>query len=90
MMEKAERTVHEDCLGDVICVVARDDVVNAKHRRSAIKGLPSENTTECAVVLSANLRNDGVHSPSVQLIVGKDLQWHVVLLLIPLDRLEYG
>lgn len=66
---QAQRTVHEDRFGDVICVMSSDDVVNAKHRRPTIKGLASEDATKCAVILSAHLFHDSVHSPAVEFVI---------------------
>ncbi len=75
-------TVHED-----VRVVASYDVVHTERGSTAVQGLSAENTAERAVVFLPNCRNDAVHCPSVQLIIGKDLEGHVVLLLIALDGL---
>ena len=39
-------------LGDVVCIVARNDVIHAKSGGATIEHLPAEDTTECAVFLS--------------------------------------
>ena len=80
-------TVHEDSLCNIVRVVASYDVVHAERGSAAVQGLSAENTAERAVVFLPNCRNDAVHCPSVQLIIGKDLEGHVVLLLIALDGL---
>ena len=63
------------------------DVVNFERGGAAVQGLPAEDTAERAVILLSDCRNDAVHRPSVQLVVGEDLERHVVLLLIALDGL---
>ena len=81
------RTVHEDRLCDVVRVVTSYDVVHAERGGAAVQGLPPEDTAERAVILLSNRGDDPVHCPSVQLVVGEDLERHVVLLLIALDGL---
>ena len=40
-----QRTVHEDRLGDVVCIVARNDVIHAKSGGAAVERLSAEDTT---------------------------------------------
>jgi hypothetical protein len=42
------------------------------------------------VVLFADCRDDPVHRPAVQVVVAQNLERELVLLLVPLDRLERG
>ena len=84
---RKKRTVHEHRLGDVVCIVARNDVIHAKRGSTAVERLPAEYTTERTVVFLSDGRDDAVHRPSVQFVIGKDLERHVVLLLIPFDSL---
>ena len=81
------RTVHEHRLGDVVRIVARNDMIHAKRGRATVERLPAEDTTERAVVFLSDGRDDAVHRPSVEFVIGKDLERHVVLLLIPFDGL---
>ncbi len=46
-----------------------------------------EDPTKHAVVLLSDHRDDLVYCLSIQLVVGEDLEWHVVLLLIVFDGL---
>ena len=64
------RTIHEHRLRNIICIVPGHDVVDIKHGGPAIERLPSEDTAEGTVVLLADLRDNAVHSPSIELIVG--------------------
>ena len=86
-LREDQRTVHEHRLGDVVRIVARNDMIHAKRGGAAVERLPAEDTTERAVVFLSNGRDDAVHGPSVEFVIGKDLERHVVLLLIPFDGL---
>ena len=66
----------------------RDYVIYVEHRSTSVQRLSAEDSTVSAVILLPDLRDDGIHGPSVQLVVGKNLQWYVILLLIALDGLE--
>ena len=74
-------------LGDVVCIVARNDVIHAKSGGAAVERLPAEDTTERAVVFLSDGRDDAVHRPSVEFVIGKNLERQVVLLLISFDGL---
>lgn len=63
--------------------MARDDVVDVEHRGTAVQGLSTEYTAECTIVLFPDFGDNGVHRPSIELVVGQDFEWHVVLLLVP-------
>jgi hypothetical protein len=65
-------------------------MIHAKGRGAAVERLPAEDTTERAVVFLSDGRDDAVHRPSVELVIGEDLERHVVLLLITLDGLSLG
>jgi hypothetical protein len=64
--------------------VARNDVIHAKSGSAAVESLPAEDTTERAVIFLSDCGDDAVHRPPVELVIGKDFERHVVLLLIPL------
>lgn len=81
-------TVHEDRLRDIIRIVAGDDVLDAQSRCASVQGLAAEHAAVGAVPLLAHLLDDLVHGPAVQLCVPQDSQGHVVLLRVPLDRLQ--
>ncbi len=85
--EWARRTVHKDRLCDVVGIVAGYDVVYTERSSTAVQRLPPEDPAKRAVVLLSDRRDDPVHRPSVQLVVGEDLERHVVLLLIAFDGL---
>ena len=80
-------TVHQDCLSDIVCVVASHDVIHIQHRSPSVKCLSSKYAAECAVVFSAYLRHNCVHGPAIQLVVRENFKWHIILLLIPFDCL---
>lgn len=82
MLGGQDATVHEHRFGNVVCVVAGDDMVDVEHRGAAVQGLSAEYAAECAVVLFPDFGDDGVHRPSVELVVGQDFERHVVLLLV--------
>ena len=54
MRARYQRTVHEHRLGDVVCIVARNDVIHAKSGGATIEHLPAEDTTECVAVFLFN------------------------------------
>ena len=81
-------TVHEDRLCDVICVVARNNVVDAQRRSAPVQSLPPEHATERAVIAFANRLDYAVHSPSVEFIVGEDLQRYSILVTVALHCLQ--
>lgn len=89
-------TVHKDGFCDVVRVVASYYVIDVEYRCTPVESLSSEDAAECAVVLLPDLRHYSVHGPAVKLVVREDLERHVILLLIPFDRLrcwrssEYG
>ena len=85
--EEKGRTVHEHRLGDVVRVVARDDMVDAERRRTAIERLAPKDAAEGAVVLAPDLRDDGVHRPAIEHVVAEDLEREAVLHLVALHRL---
>lgn len=62
-------TVHKHSLGNIVSVMTRDDVVYIQHRSSPVKGLSAEHATEGAVVLFADLGDDCVHRPAVEVVV---------------------
>ena len=43
--EESRRTIHEDCFGDVVGVVARHDVVHREEMGSSVKCLSAEDST---------------------------------------------
>ena len=67
--------------------MACDDVVHVEHRRTTVESLSTEYTAECTIVLFTDLGDDGVHRPSIELVVRQDFERHVVLLLVPFDGL---
>lgn len=81
-------TIHEDRLGDVVGVVAGDDVLDTQARRSSVQSLPAEDAAVRAVPLLAHLLDHLIHGPAIQLRIPQDRQRHVVLLCVPLDRLQ--
>ena len=62
-------------------------MIYVEHGGASVQCLSTEDTTECTVVLLADLSNDSVHRPSIQLLVREDLERHAVLLLISFDCL---
>lgn len=82
------RTIHQHRLGNVVCIVAGDDVVHTERRRAAVERLAPEHAAERAVVLPADACDDIVHRPAVQVLVPKHGEREPVLLLVPLHRLE--
>lgn len=50
--------------------------------------VPAKHTAESAVILQAHLLHDGVHGPAVKLFIRHDLQRQLILLLVPLHRLQ--
>jgi hypothetical protein len=44
--DREERTVHQHCLGDIICIMTRDDMVDPQLGCSPIQSLSSEDTAE--------------------------------------------
>lgn len=68
--------------------MSRNDVVDVQHCGAAIQCLPPEYAAEGTVVLPPDLGHYGIHCPSIELVVREDLQWHVVLLLIPFYSLQ--
>ena len=81
-------TVHQNSLRDIISIMSSDDVINSKLSCTTVERLSSEYTTESTVVLLAHLANDLVHGPTIQLIVGEDLQGKAILYLVLLDGLR--
>lgn len=82
------QTIHENGLRDVVSIVTSDYVVDVQYSGAPVQGLSSEDAAECAVILLANLSNDGVHCPPIEFVVRQNLQRHVVLLLIALYSLQ--
>ena len=81
-------TVHEDRLRNVICVMARNNVADAQRRSAPVQSLPPEYATECAVIALANSLNDPIHSPSIEFVVGEDLQRYSILVTVALHCLR--
>jgi hypothetical protein len=69
-------TIHKHGLSDVIGVMARNDVIHIQHCSSPVEGLPAKHATESAVVLFADLSDDGVHCPAVEVVVAQDFERH--------------
>src|ERR1700728_3107888 len=72
-------TVHEHSFCYIICIMPRYDVIYSQRRSASIQRLSTEYTTERAIILLANLRNDGVHCPAVELVIRKDFERNFVL-----------
>lgn len=64
-----------------------NNVVDGEGRGAAVEGLTAKDAAEGAVVLAADLCDNGVHGPAVQLVVAEDLERKAVLHLVALDRL---
>ena len=62
-------------------------MIHAKGGGTAVEGLSAKDAAEGAVVFLSDGGDDAVHRPSVELVIGEDLEWHVVLLLVPLHGL---
>ena len=62
-------------------------MVHGERGRATIQRLPAEYAAKGTVVLLSDSRDDAVHGPPVQLVIGEDLERHVVLFLITLDCL---
>jgi hypothetical protein len=68
--------------------VTGDDVVDGKAGGAAVERLSAEDAAESAVVLAADLADDSVHRPAVELAVREDREREPILDLIALDRLQ--
>lgn len=64
------------------------NLINLQHHGSPVQRLSSENSTESAIVLQSDLLHYGIHSPAIQLLIGHNLQRQLILLLVPLHRLQ--
>lgn len=62
-------TVHEYRLGDVVSVVTGDDMIHVQHCSSPVQSLSAKHAAESAVVLFADLGDDCVHCPAVEVVV---------------------
>lgn len=82
----SRRRSHKHMLEKTLLACA--DLVHLQHHGSSVQRLPAKHTTESAVVLQAHLLHDGVHRPAVQLFIRHDLQRQLILLLVPLHRLQ--
>ena len=82
------QNIHKHRLGNVVRIVTGDEFIDAEQHATAIERLASKNAAKCAIVLTAHLFDDLVHSPPVQLFVGDHLERKVVAELIALDTLE--
>lgn len=83
------KDVHEHRLGNIIRIMACEDVVGLHKCRASIKCLAPEDPAESTVVLLTDCLDDGVHGPpSVELFIADDLEGERVLDLIPLDRFK--
>lgn len=87
MAQLSARTVHQDSLGNVIGIVACHNMVHSKTGGTAVERLATEHATEGAVVAFSDLVDDLVHCPSVELVVGQNLEREAVLGLVLLDGL---
>ncbi|OSS54061.1 hypothetical protein B5807_01135 [Epicoccum nigrum] len=81
-------TVHEHRLGDIVRIVSSHNVPDAQPRCTTVQRLSPEHSAIRAVPLLAHLLHHLVHSPPIQLRIPQDRQRHVVLLRVPLDRLQ--
>jgi hypothetical protein len=81
-------TVHKYSLCHIICIMSCHHMLHAQSRRPAIQRLPSEHAAVCAVAFLAHLLHDLVHSPAIQLGISQYRQIHLILLRIPLHRLQ--
>jgi len=68
--------------------VARNDVGDAEGGGAPVQGLPAEHAAVGAVSLFADLGDDLVHGPAVELVVADDLEGQGVLHRVALDGLE--
>lgn len=68
--------------------MAGHDVIYSKHSSTSVEGLPTKHAAKRAVVLPPHLRDDGIHGPPIQLIIGEDFQRHIILLLVPFHCLD--
>jgi hypothetical protein len=61
--------IHENGLSNIVCVVPSHNMIHAKHGSSSIQSLAPENPAKRAVIFLPDLRYNGIHGPSVQLVV---------------------
>lgn len=80
-------TIHQDGFRDVVCIMTRDYMIHIEHGSSSVQCLSAEYPAKSAIVLLSDLRDDGIHRPSIQFVVREDFERHAILLLITLDSL---
>lgn len=88
MLDDAEGlTIHQHRLCNIIRIMSRHDMIHIEGRCSSVQRLSPEHATESAIVLFSYCRDDSIHCPPVELVIGEDLERHVILLLIAFNCL---